>query len=184
MTPSLTLRVDDRDYCVWPLTHDFEANPFRSNMETCRRSPLLWHSIMALCYKHVQKDTGLRLSKSEACRRRAEQLLEALGDHLESAESTDDFLNGLLILITLDVCRPQLPRLHTLELSVCPKCTSSAEGPWVTHLHRARKAIEAVGELEIRRTAKIRAQIDMLVWYYLPVARPCLLRQRSNLMDA
>jgi len=58
-----------------------------------------------------------------------------------------------------------------------PKCAISAQGPWVAHLRRAQRIIEALGVLRIQKTPKIQAQVDMLVWcvialYSIDFARP------------
>lgn len=88
---------------MWPLTYDFEANPFRYQMEPARASPLLWHSILALSYKHIHRETGAYLSQAKVHKRRAMQLLEELESRNGSVQSRTNLLNGLLILITLDV---------------------------------------------------------------------------------
>lgn len=44
-------------------------------------------------------------------------------------------------------------------------CATSARGPWVSHLNRAHKILEAINLLKIPRTPRMQAQIDMLVWY-------------------
>lgn len=136
----------NQKFCVWPLTHDFDANPFRFNIEPNQISPLLRHCILALSYKHIHRGTGTCLPKAKAHKKKAVQLLEGLEASLESAKSTTDLLNGLLVLITLD-------------------CATSARGPWIVHLRRAQKIIEALGALEIPRTPRIQAQIEMLVWW-------------------
>ncbi|KAF2096212.1 hypothetical protein NA57DRAFT_78980 [Rhizodiscina lignyota] len=136
----------DREFCVWPLTHDFEANPFRYDIETGRGSPLLWHSILALSYKHIHRETGSCLAEAKVHKRKAVQLLEELDGYLGSAHSGTNLLNGLLILMTLD-------------------CATSAQGPWVAHLRRAQRIIEALGAFKIQRSPRIQAQVDMFVWW-------------------
>lgn len=88
---------------MWPLTHDFEANPFRYDIETGQGSPLLWHSILALSYKHVHRETGACLAEARVHKRKAVQLLGELEGDFGSAKSRANLLNGLLILMTLDV---------------------------------------------------------------------------------
>ncbi|KAL6790954.1 fungal-specific transcription factor domain-containing protein [Trichoderma sp. SZMC 28012] len=136
----------DREFCVWPLTHDFEANPFRYDIETGKRSPLLWHSILALSYKHIHRETGSCLTEAKMHKRKAMQLLEELDCDFGSAKSRTNLLNSLLILMTLD-------------------CATSAQGPWVAHLSRAQRFLEAIEVFKIQRSPRIQAQVDMLVWW-------------------
>lgn len=136
----------DQEFCVWPLTHDFEANPFRYDFEIGQGSPLLRHSTLALSYKHIHRATGTCLSEAQVHKRKAVQLLAELEESLGSAGPRADLLNGLLILITLD-------------------CATSARGPWISHLRRAQKIIETLEKFEIKRTPRIQAQIEMLVWW-------------------
>lgn len=105
MKTSLTLMylVDDQEFSVWPLTHDFEANPFRYDIETGRGSPLLRHSIMALSYKHMNRATGAYVTEAKLHKKKAIKLLEELETDIESSKSRANLLNGLLILMTLDV---------------------------------------------------------------------------------
>lgn len=131
---------------MWPLTHDFEANPFRYDAETGRGSPLLWHCILALSYKHIYQETGQSLAEAKAHKRKATQLLEELENDPHSPTAQGNLLDALLILMTLD-------------------CATSARGPWVSHLNRAHKILEAINLLKIPRTPRMQAQIDMLVWY-------------------
>jgi len=100
---SLKLPVDDQEFCVWPLTRDFETNPFRYNIETGRAFPLLWHSMLALSYKHIHRETGACLVEAKVHKRKALQLLKDSEGHLGSTTARVNLLNGLLILITLDV---------------------------------------------------------------------------------
>lgn len=137
---------DDQEFCVWPLTHDFEANPFRYDAETGRGSPLLWHCILALSYKHIHQKTGQSLAEAKAHKRKATQLLEELESDPHSPTAQGNLLDALLILMTLD-------------------CATSARGPWVSHLSRAHKILEAINLLGIPKTPRMQAQTDMLVWY-------------------
>ncbi|XXH02482.1 D-aspartate oxidase [Hypoxylon texense] len=136
----------DQEFCVWPLTHDFEANPFRYDFEIGQGSPLLWHSTLALSYKHIHRATGTCLGEAKVHKKKAVQLLTELESSLGSAGPRADLLNGLLILITLD-------------------CATSARGPWIAHLRRAQKIIENLEKFQIERTPRIHAQIEMLVWW-------------------
>ncbi|KAI2606595.1 fungal-specific transcription factor domain-containing protein [Hypoxylon sp. NC1633] len=136
----------DQEFCVWPLTHDFEANPFRYDFEIGQGSPLLWHSTLALSYKHIHRATGTCLGEAKVHKKKAVQLFTELEASLGSAGPKADLLNGLLILITLD-------------------CATSARGPWIAHLRRAQKILETLEKFEIERTPRIQAQIEMLVWW-------------------
>lgn len=94
---------------MWPLTNDFEANPFRydleTGLETGRSSPLLWHSILALSYKHIHRETRTCFAEAKVHKQKATQLLKDLESYLETTNSKTNLLNGLLILMTLDVSR-------------------------------------------------------------------------------
>lgn len=92
-----------------PLTHDFEANPFRFNAETGRGSQLLLHCILALSYKHIHRDTGTCLDEARTHKKKALQMLRDVEDTSQEAGSQSpstfeaSFLDAVLILMTLDV---------------------------------------------------------------------------------
>ena len=141
---------DDQEYCVMPLTHDFDANPFRFNSETGRGSQLLLHCILALSYKHIHRDTGTCLSEAKNYKKKALQMLRNLENDSEEGNSPPstleaNFLDAVLILMTLD-------------------CATSAHGPWMSYLKRAMKMIQATEGLHIQKTPRMQARIEMLVW--------------------
>ncbi|KAK2596513.1 hypothetical protein N8I77_013400 [Diaporthe amygdali] len=138
--------ADDQEFCIWPLTHDFDANPFRYRTEVGQGPPLLWHSILALSYKHIHHETGSCLDRAASHKEKALQLFDKLEGDLGSEKTRANLLDGLLILMTLD-------------------CATSAQGPWVTHLRRAGKIIQALKEAGLRKTPRVQAQLDMLIWW-------------------
>lgn len=114
--PSLSLhtsdwKTDDREFCVLPLTCDFDANPFRSHPDYGRDSQLLHHCILALSYKHINRDTGTCEAEARLHKKMALRMLKDIEGSSRwptaapSREST--FLDAILILMTLDV--GQLP---------------------------------------------------------------------------
>lgn len=103
-------RTDDQEFCVTPLTHDFDANPFRSDVKTGRGSLLLLHSILALSYKHLNRDTGSCANEARVHKRKALQMLRD-ADEVSLASSLEaTLLDAVLILMTLDVSL--LPSSH------------------------------------------------------------------------
>lgn len=92
--------IDDQEFCIMPLTHDFAANPFRFTVETSRCSQLLLHCILALSYKHIHRDTGTCLNESRMHKSKALQMLKDLDG---TAPLEPNFLDAVLLLMTLDV---------------------------------------------------------------------------------
>ncbi|KAI1771445.1 fungal-specific transcription factor domain-containing protein [Hypoxylon cercidicola] len=137
----------DQEFCVWPLTHDFEANPFRYDLEIGQGSPLLWHSTLALSYKHIHRATGTCLGEAKVHKKKAVQLLT----ELEASLGCERLMSALNYLSSL--------------ANLLLKCATSAHGPWIAHLRRAQKIIETLEKFEIKRTPRIQAQIEMLVWW-------------------
>jgi len=45
-------RVDDQEFCTYPITSDLNINPFRYRRETSRGSKHLLHAIIALACHH------------------------------------------------------------------------------------------------------------------------------------
>ncbi|VUC30651.1 unnamed protein product [Clonostachys rosea] len=136
----------DKEFCVMPLTHDFDANPFRFDSKSYRNSKLLFHSILALSYKHVNRETGSCADEARTYKTNALQLLhDTENASLNTALSTT-FLDALLILMTLD-------------------CATSAHGPWTWYLRRAYKMMEATKALNVEATPRMRARMEMLVWW-------------------
>lgn len=92
-----------------PLTHDFEANPFRSDAKAGRDSQLLLNCILALSYKHINRDTGSCASEAKLYKRKALQMLGNMESTAQSSSIEATFLDALLILMTLDVS--SIPRI-------------------------------------------------------------------------
>lgn len=104
----ITSQIDDREFCVMPLTHDFEANPFRFNAETGRGSQLLLHCILALSYKHILRDTGACSNEAKIHKKKALQMLREMDSGSPESDPQSfcfeaNFLDAVLILMTLDV---------------------------------------------------------------------------------
>ena len=86
-----------------PLTHDFEANPFRFDPKTGRGSQLLLHCILAISYKHIGRETGTYYREAKTHKKMAFQLLKDVeGDSMDNPVHAN-FLDAILILMTLDV---------------------------------------------------------------------------------
>lgn len=86
-----------------PLTNDFEANPFRFNAKTGRGSQLLLHCILALSYKHINRDTGSYADEARAHKKKALEMLREMESASQNAALEATFLDAVLILMTLDV---------------------------------------------------------------------------------
>jgi hypothetical protein len=114
------LRIDDKEFCILPLTKDFDANPFRHNLETSKGSQLLVHCILALCYKHINRNSDTNSAEVAYHKQQAVQLLRDLeGQEVSSLASASaanpasasgasasvglTVLDAVLILMTLDV---------------------------------------------------------------------------------
>ncbi|KAJ4248787.1 hypothetical protein NW762_012625 [Fusarium torreyae] len=94
--------LDDREFCVMPLTHDFAANPFRFDAETGRGSQLLLHCILALSYKHINRDTGSCAGEAKMHKKKALQMLKDMEGVSQASPMEATFLDAVLILMTLD----------------------------------------------------------------------------------
>lgn len=86
-----------------PLTHDFDANPFRFDVETGRGSQLLLHCILALSYKHINRDTGSCADEAKSHKKKALQMLRDMEGVSQASPLEASFLDAVLILMTLDV---------------------------------------------------------------------------------
>lgn len=90
-----------------PLTCDFDANPFRSHAEYGRDSRLLHHCILALSYKHINRNTGTCEEEARLHKRMALRMLKDMEGPSRwpiGAPSRESiFLDAILILMTLDV---------------------------------------------------------------------------------
>ncbi|KAF9630304.1 hypothetical protein BFW01_g866 [Lasiodiplodia theobromae] len=145
----LMLNQYNNEFCVLPLTSDFEANPFRCHEKLSNgSSQLLIHSILALSYRHINRITG---NCSMEARQHKEEALKLLEQELHLSNTKGSLLDAVLILITLD-------------------CATSAHGPWVSHLSRAYSVLESAGGLAAMRVPRARAQIEMLVWWDVTLA--------------
>ncbi|KAH7121534.1 fungal-specific transcription factor domain-containing protein [Dactylonectria macrodidyma] len=141
----------DQEFCVIPLTHDFDANPFRFDAETGRGSQLLLHCILALSYKHLNRDTGSCADEAKSYKKKALQMLRDMESVSDASPLGASFLDAVLILMTLD-------------------CATSAHGPWVWYLKRAHKIIQATEPLNVKKTPRMQARIEMLVWWDVTLA--------------
>lgn len=94
-----------------PLTHDFDANPFRFDAETGRGSQLLLHCILALSYKHINRDTGSCADEAKSHKKKALQMLRDMEGASQASPLEASFLDAVLILMTLDVIKSCLTLL-------------------------------------------------------------------------
>ncbi|CAH0017062.1 unnamed protein product [Clonostachys rhizophaga] len=141
----------DKEFCVMPLTHDFDANPFRFDTKSYRNSKLLFHSILALSYKHINRETGSCADEARSYKTRALQMLHDTENASTGTALATTFLDALLIMMTLD-------------------CATSAHGPWTWYLKRAYKMMQATKSLNIEVTPRMRARMEMLVWWDVTLA--------------
>ncbi|KAG5789285.1 hypothetical protein H9Q69_011658 [Fusarium xylarioides] len=141
----------DQEFCVMPLTHDFAANPFRFDAETGRGSQLLLHCILALSYKHINRDTGSCAGEAKMHKKKALQMLKDMEGVSQASPIEATFLDAVLILMTLD-------------------CATSAHGPWTWYLKRAHKMIQAAEFCNMKKTPRMQARIEMLVWWDVTLA--------------
>lgn len=86
-----------------PLTHDFDANPFRFDTKSYRNSKLLFHSILALSYKHINRETGSCADEARTYKTRALQMLHDTENASTGTALATTFLDALLIMMTLEV---------------------------------------------------------------------------------
>lgn len=102
----LIYEPDNEEFCVLPLTNDFEANPFRHNLEASKGSKLLLHCILALSYKHVNRGCGSYSNEASHHKEEAAHLLREMELQTRGQDFEQTFLDAVLILMTLDVSRP------------------------------------------------------------------------------
>ncbi|UKZ96656.1 uncharacterized protein TrAFT101_011434 [Trichoderma asperellum] len=141
----------NQEFCVMPLTNDFEANPFRFDAARCQGSQLLWHSILALSYRHLNRESGIYSEEAKTHKETALQMLRDVESATEDTNLEPTLLDAVLILMTLD-------------------CATSAHGPWVWYLQRAHKMIRAAEAFNDQKSARMQAGIEMLVWWDVTLA--------------
>ncbi|PIG88567.1 hypothetical protein AARAC_000990 [Aspergillus arachidicola] len=140
------LRMYDTEFCILPLTSDTALNPFRCRDNTSQGSRLLFNSILALCFQHLNHQTGTWAAEAIQQRVNATKLLD---DALQSDQLVIrglTLLDPILIMFTLD-------------------CTLSALGTWATHLHRVRSILEACGGPSALDNPRICSQAGMVIWW-------------------
>ncbi|KAL6415156.1 hypothetical protein AUP68_01701 [Ilyonectria robusta] len=141
----------DEEFCVLPLTYNFDANPFRRDPETIKTSELLLHSVLTCSYKHVARDAGSFFPEAFHHWEQAMRLLAEIEEQTDFTSFEPAVLDSILILMSLD-------------------CATSADGPWPYHLQRAHKMLETMEQLHIPNTPRVKAQIGMLVWWDVTLA--------------
>ncbi|PTB38467.1 hypothetical protein M441DRAFT_447358 [Trichoderma asperellum CBS 433.97] len=92
----------NQEFCVMPLTNDFEANPFRFDAARCQGSQLLWHSILALSYRHLNRESGIYSEEAKTHKETALQMLRDVESATEDTNLEPTLLDAVLILMTLD----------------------------------------------------------------------------------
>ncbi|KAE8318357.1 fungal-specific transcription factor domain-containing protein [Aspergillus transmontanensis] len=140
------LQMYDTEFCVLPITSDIALNPFRCREPLSQGSRLLFHSILALCCRHLSQITGTPSSEEREHRNQAFKLLENALQSDQLARRGLTLLDPLLVLFTLD-------------------CTLSASGRWSTYLTRAHSILEACGGPPALDNARIRSQVAMILWW-------------------
>ncbi|KAL0938627.1 uncharacterized protein CTRU02_205237 [Colletotrichum truncatum] len=152
----------DQEFCIWPLTSDFEANPFRCGATARQDSQLLLHSILALSYRHINRVTGTCSKEAKEHKALALKLLNETQSEADVLKIDTDMLDAILVLFTLD-------------------CATSAYGSWTSQLRSAHRVLVGIEENGKPRTRRIQAQIAMLVWWdvtlALTVRKGCVLPQ-------
>ncbi|PLB49686.1 hypothetical protein P170DRAFT_357297 [Aspergillus steynii IBT 23096] len=145
------LQLYDTEFCILPLTSDTALNPFRYRKPLPQGSKLLFHSILALCCRHISQITGTWSSEEREHRSQAMKLLEYTLRNDQLTREGLTLLDPILILFTLD-------------------CTISASGQWSTHLTRVFSILESCGGVSALNNARIRAQVAMVVWWDITLA--------------
>ena len=145
--------LDDREFCIRPLTKDCALNPFRFQEATTQGTKFLFHAVLALSSHHlsrVTRDKQLELEadtfnhKSTAIRLYREAIAETDTQHLA-------LLDTLLVLITLEAAQ-------------------SALSTWSVHLIGAYNLIKASGGVRVITTPRLIAQVMMLNWWDITIA--------------
>ena len=116
-----------------PLTKDFDGNPFRTNADVGRSSQLLLHCVLALSYKHMDRDTGSCGAEATMHKGKALQMLRDTESALEVPSIAATLLDAVLILMTLEVGPPQqfytcLGTWLTQVVSAQPRLTVRGNG--------------------------------------------------------
>ncbi|KAK2762974.1 hypothetical protein CKAH01_16005 [Colletotrichum kahawae] len=99
----LTNQVDDQEFCVLPLTSDFDANPFRCGSLNWKKSDILLHSILALSYRHINRVTGKCGREASQHKTTALKMLEERQRSGRTQTAENGLLEAVLILFTLNV---------------------------------------------------------------------------------
>lgn len=87
-----------------PLTHDFSSNPFRCAAPSrAPDSQLLLHCVLAVCYKHLNRDTGTCAPEAKTHKRTALKMLREMERADGAITLRSGFLDAVLILMTLSV---------------------------------------------------------------------------------
>ncbi|QMW31287.1 hypothetical protein G4B84_006668, partial [Aspergillus flavus NRRL3357] len=97
------LQMYDTEFRVLPTTSDTALNPFRCREPLPQGSRLLFHSILALCCRHLSQITGTPSSEEREHRNQAFKLLENALQSDQLARRGLTLLDPLLVLFTLDV---------------------------------------------------------------------------------
>ncbi|PLB46425.1 hypothetical protein P170DRAFT_465948 [Aspergillus steynii IBT 23096] len=139
-------RMYDSEFCVLPITSDSALNPFRCQQSVSEGSRLLFHSMLALCCRHLNLITGSWSSEAQEHRGEASKLLTQACQNQQLVKKGLALLDPILILFTLD-------------------CTLSASGRWSSHITRVRSILEESGGPSALTTQRARAQVAMMMWW-------------------
>lgn len=149
------LNLYDSEYCVVPITLDILMNPFRLRKETSNGSRFLLRAVLAVTLHHIARKDG---DKSLH--------LRALDYHQASfseftQELSADFNNDIRYL-------------DTLILLFNFKAMQTAKSSWTIHLRQAYKILDCAGGISaLERSARLRAQVAMIIWWDLTLALVC-----------
>lgn len=97
------LSTDDTEFCILPLTSDTALNPFRCREDTSQGSRLLFNSILALCFQHLNHLTGTWSAEAIEQRVNARKLLDDAFQSDQLIRRGLTLLDPILIMFTLDV---------------------------------------------------------------------------------
>ncbi|KAH8422334.1 Zn(II)2Cys6 transcription factor [Aspergillus melleus] len=139
-------KMYDNEFCILPITSDAELNPFRIQRPVSEGSRLLFHSMLALCCRHLNLLTGSWSSEAQEHRSEASKILTQVGQNQQLLKKGLALLDPILIMFTLE-------------------CTLSASGRWSSQIARMRLILEECGGPSALTTQRARAQVAMMMWW-------------------
>lgn len=149
------LNLYDSEYCAFPITLDIAINPFRIRKETSDGSRYLLKSVLAVTFHLLARkngDDGLHL--------------RAFDYHYASLSEFNQELS-------VDI-NDGIKYLDTLILLFTFKAMQTARSSWTIHLRQAYRILDCSGGIKaIENSARLRAQVAMIIWWDLTLALVC-----------